>query len=309
MGTFLSGTAEQYAYVNGVMYAVPNTPSTQMLFYRRDLFTSAIYRRMYQEMHHQELSVPQTFEEFNRVAAFFTKAINPESPVDYGATLTFGSTGVAGSEYLSRLFGLQENLYQSDGEIRLNGPTGVRALEQLIEMKRFPTRSTAPGGPTRRPPSRRAMWPWAILYNNFTAPLLSHRSRVQDSIGYAMVPGGRPVIGGGALGVSRFSRQPERALDFIRWLSSEPVASACTLLGRRIPLQAVLRQLRNHQQLSLAQAGQKLLRRRQRPPHAPECTAPFDERRFMSIIGMAVKNAYSGVLTPQAAMDLCAKAV
>ena len=42
-----SGTAEQYAYVNGVMYAVPNTPSTQMLFYRRDLFTSAIYRRMY----------------------------------------------------------------------------------------------------------------------------------------------------------------------------------------------------------------------------------------------------------------------
>ena len=39
----------------------------------------------------------------------------------------------------------------------------------------------------------------------------------------------------------------------------------------------------------------------------PECTAPFDERRFMSIIGMAVKNAYSGVLTPQAAMDYAQK--
>ena len=39
----------------------------------------------------------------------------------------------------------------------------------------------------------------------------------------------------------------------------------------------------------------------------PECTAPFDERRFMSIIGMAVKNAYSGALSPQEAMDYAQK--
>ena len=38
-----------------------------------------------------------------------------------------------------------------------------------------------------------------------------------------------------------------------------------------------------------------------------DSATPFDERRFMSIIGMAVKNAYSGALPPQAAMDYAQK--
>lgn len=307
LGSFLSGTAEQYAYVNGVLYALPNTPSTQMLFYRRDLFTSAIYRRMFQELHHQELNVPQTFEEFNRIAEFFTKSINPESPVDYGATLTFGSTGVAGSEYLSRLFGLQENLYQSDGRICLNSPTGVRALEQLIEMKRFSDPQYCSWWTNTAATFAQGNVAMAILYNNFTAPLLSHHSRVQDSIGYAMVPGGRPVIGGGALGVSRFSRQPEQALSFIRWLSSEPVASACTLLGGVSPCKQSYDNyeiINNYPWLKLVKSCFGAARGRRMPP---ECNVPFDERRFMSIIGMAVKNAYSGALTPQAAMDYAQK--
>ena len=38
-----------------------------------------------------------------------------------------------------------------------------------------------------------------------------------------------------------------------------------------------------------------------------EASKPFDERRFMSIIGMAVKNAFSGALPPQKAMDYAQK--
>lgn len=300
---FLSGTAEQYAYVNGVLYALPNTPSTQMLFYRRDLFSSAIYRRMFQESHHRELRVPQTFEDFNQVASFFTKTLNPDSPVDYGATLTFGSTGVAGSEYLARLFGLQENLYQSDGQVRLNGAAEVRALEQLVEVRQYSDPQYCTWWTNTAATFAQGNVAMAILYNNFAAPLLGHRSRVRDNIGYAMVPGGRPVIGGGTLGVSRFSRQPEQALDFIRWLSSEPVASANTLLGGVSPCKQSYDNyeiINNYPWLKLVKNCFGAARGRRMPP---ECTVPFDERRFMSIIGMAVKNAYSGALPPQAAMD------
>ncbi len=34
---------------------------------------------------------------------------------------------------------------------------------------------------------------------------------------------------------------------------------------------------------------------------------PFDERRFLSIIGMAVKNAYSNVQSPTIALDQAQK--
>ena len=80
------------------VYALPSTPSVQLLYYRKDLFESPIYRRMYHETYRQELRPPQDFKEFNQIARFFTKACTPSSPVEYGATMTLGSTGVAGSE-------------------------------------------------------------------------------------------------------------------------------------------------------------------------------------------------------------------
>ncbi len=92
--------------INGHVYALPTSPSMQLLFYRKDLFNDPIYRRMYFEKYREELLPPDTFDKFNRIAAFFTKSLNPTSPVDYGATLTLGSTGVAGSEFLARFFQL-----------------------------------------------------------------------------------------------------------------------------------------------------------------------------------------------------------
>ncbi|NCB23817.1 MAG: extracellular solute-binding protein, partial [Deltaproteobacteria bacterium] len=46
---FLPGTPEQYSFINGSIYALPSTPSTQVLFYRKDLFQSPMHRRMFQE--------------------------------------------------------------------------------------------------------------------------------------------------------------------------------------------------------------------------------------------------------------------
>ena len=113
MNSFIPDLIERYSIVNGHIYCLPVTPSMQLLFYRKDLFESPIYKRMYWETYRKQLTVPNTFEDFNKIARFFTKAINPESPVDFGATLTLGSTGVASSEYLARLFSYQDNLYDN----------------------------------------------------------------------------------------------------------------------------------------------------------------------------------------------------
>lgn len=66
----------------------------------------------------------------------------------------------------------------------------------------------------------------AILYNNFARPLVDRHSKVLDNIGYAMIPGGRPVIGGGSLGVSRYSRQPQEAMDYVQHVFDEQFAQA-----------------------------------------------------------------------------------
>ena len=303
----LDYTTEKYSYAGGKLYALPSTPSTQLLFYRRDLFDNAMYRRMYQEQHKAELAVPTTFDEFNRVAAFFTKAVNPASPTAYGATLTLGSTGVAGGEYLARLLALQDNLYDETGRIALNTPRAVRALAQITELARFTNPQYCNWWTHTAFEFARGDVAMAILYYNFASGMLGHASRVADSIGCALPPGGNPVIGGGALGVSRYSAQPEQALRFIRWYLSEPIASASTLLGGISPCKLSYENyeiVNNFPWLKLAARSFAAARGNRIPP---SCYLPFDERRFMSIIGMAVKNAHSGAQNPQQAMDSAQK--
>lgn len=303
LSSFLSGVSPRCSHVGDTLYGLPHTPSTHVLFYRRDLFQSAINRRMFQEKYKCELTVPRTFEEFGRAAEFFTRSLNPDSPVKYGATMTLGSTGVAGSEYLARFFAMQDSLFDEDGSVRLNSPTGVRAMEQLLEIKACSSKRFCSWWTNTAETFAAGDVAMAILYNNFASPIVGHGSLVHDNIGYAMIPGGRPLIGGGTLCVSRYSRYPEAALRFIRWACSEPIASACTLLGSVSPCKATYDNydiINNYPWLRLA-SGSFTAARGSRIP--PGMDVPFDERRFMSILGVAVKNAYSGALTPQQAMD------
>lgn len=300
---FLNGTPERYAYTGGKLYALPNTPSAQMLYYRQDLFNNPMYKRMYRETHKRELRVPESFEEFNSIAAFFTRKYNPSSPVEYGATLTLGSTGVAGSEYLARLLSLQDHLYGSDGTIRLNDENAVKALRLLEGVKQYTNPAFCPWWTDTASAFSQGDVAMSILYNNFASPLLRHGSKVVGKIGCAMVPGGNPIIGGGALGVSRYSKQPEEALRFIRWICSEPVASASAMLGGVSPCKQSYYNyeiINNFPWLKLTKSCFDAARGRRMPS---EHEAPFDERRFISIIGIAVKNVYSGALQPQEAMD------
>ena len=302
LSDFLEGTPENYAIVHGDIYTLPSTPSVQMLFYRKDLFESPIYKRMYFEQFKTELRPPQTFAEFNRIAAFFTKRLNPASPVDYGATVTLGSTGVAGSEYLARLFARQENLFNEKREIRLDSQTALDSLRELIELKRF----TAPDYCSWWVNTARAFasgsYAMSILYSNYASGLLDHASRVVGNIGYAMVPGSNPLIGGGSLGVSRFSKHPKEALSFIKWMCSEPISSAAALLGSTSPCRLTYENyevINNFPWMNLAKKCFPLSKGERIPRDAG---IPFDERKFLSILGMAVKNAYSCVTSPEEAL-------
>ena len=305
--TFIDGTINQYSMVNGRVYALPSTPSVQLLYYRKDLFQNPIYRRMYYEQYKKELKPPATFDEFNRIAAFFTKSVTPTSPVDYGATLTLGSTGVAGSEFLARFFSCQENLYNEDYKVTLNSPNAVRSLEQLIQLKDYSNPEYCPWWTSTATAFAQGNVAMAILYSNYASDLLSHSSKVVGSIGYTVVPGGNPVIGGGSLGVARHTRQPESALSFIKWICSEPISSAGALLGGVSPCKKSYDNyeiINSFPWLNLAKDCFAIAHGRRTPEFF---NMPFDERRFLSIIGTAVKNAYSQAMSPKEALDYAQK--
>ena len=147
----------------------------------------------------------------------------------------------------------------------------------------------------------------AILYSNYASDLIREGSNISELIGCTLVPGHNPILGGASLGISRCSQHPHAALNFIKWLCSETVSSASTLLGGVSPCKAAYQNyelVESYPWLDLAGKSFSIAEGRRQPP---EDHSPFNERQFLNIIGLAVKNAYNGVQSPADALDWAQK--
>ena len=121
--------------------------------------------------------------------------------------------------------------------------------------------------------------------------------------------GNNPVLGGGSLGVSKYCKRPKDALSFIKWMCSEPLCSASALLGSTSPCRRTYDNyevLHNYPWLKLSRHCFPISKGNRLPA---ELSVPFDERKFLSILGLAVKNAYTGIVTPKRGSFRCPDAV
>jgi multiple sugar transport system substrate-binding protein len=299
---FVNGLSRQYFYVKDTLYGLPISPSAQVLFYRKDLFESTVLKRLYQETYRKPLAPPASFEEYNQIARFFTKSFNPQSPVDYGTTLTLGSTGVAGTEFLTRYFAKTRLLFDHAGKILLDSEDARCSLEELLEAKSYAKPRYCPWWTDAAKEFSEGNVAMTILYSNFASEIINRNSKVVNKIGHALVPGGSPIIGGGSLGVSRFSKHPELALSFIQWLGSEPISSATMFLGS---VSACKKSYENYEiidsypWLDLAKDCFALSANKRTPS---DDFSPFEERRFLGILGLEIKNAYNGAITSAEAL-------
>lgn len=304
---FIPGLIPKYSHVGDTLYALPETPNAQLLFYRKDLFENAALRRLYKEQYKRELVPPKDYESFNRIARFFTRKFNPTSPVTYGTTLTLGNSGVAATEYLTRYFSHTSDLFAPDGDILLEQPVGLAAMRELVEARLY---APAKHNDWWRETAREfAMGDTAmiVLFGNYASEMLNAGSRVTDKIGYAVVPGANPLLGGGTIGVCRNSRNPQEAMDFIRWVCSEEVTTAMTLLGSVSPCWKTYENyevLDTYPWLALSRDCISLSHTNRIPPNL--CTH-FDERRFLSVLGMATCNAISGTMGAEEALSFAAQ--
>ena len=303
VGTFVSGISSCYGEMSGHLYAFPETPSSQMLFYRQDLFSSSVMQRLYKETYRAELRPPETFEEYNRIASFFTRRLNPSSPVNFGSTLTLGNTGVAATEFLARYFSLTDHLFDPEDHILLTSEEAVRALELLVAVRQY------------APPTYCNWWrdtsrlfaqgdvAMTVLFSNYASEMLDRDSKVHTRIGYAMVPGRNPLLGGGSIGVCKYSHHKQEALNFIRWFCSEEVSSATTLMGSVSPCRKTYNNYQvidTYPWLSIA-VDSFAASHTHRWPSRME--GGFDERSFLSILGVNVMQAINGLLTPRQALE------
>lgn len=301
--TYIPSLADKYSVVKGKIYALPFSPSSQLLFYRKDLFDNVGIKRLYREKYKQELRIPQTFEEYNQIAAFFAEAEEYEIDVQAGTNLTLGNTGVASTEFLTRFFSHKSTLYDENGKIVLNDCVGIRSMEELLELQKY-----IPGKPAR-------WWTTAakefgngnvammINFSNYASEILGYHSKIIGNVGVAMVPGGNPIYGGGSLAVSKNSKYPEDALAFIKWITMEPLASGMAALGNTSPCIKTYDKYDIMKKFPWLEYAEKCFAVSQTKRLPEKDGRPFDEKKFVNIVGSAVKNVMSGICNIEEALN------
>lgn len=230
LNNFSLPTQQKFSLVNNVAYAMPFDASAQLLFYRKDLFEDPILKRMYYEKTGNELTVPTTFEEYDNVTQFFTEQ-HEEGQLSrpMGASTTLGSAGLIATEYLLRYYAKGGCLIGSHNIPRLEMPLAGEILEEYLKQLSITENIHNKWWSESVRQFEQGHLAMLIAYMNLFNDVA--HSNILPKTGFAPVPGSIPQLGGGVLGVSRYSQKSQYAEQFYRWLYSPMVMDHLILLG------------------------------------------------------------------------------
>lgn len=311
--SFLPGVTQAYAGLAGGLYALPYRLDTQLLFYRRDLFENRFLRRMYTEFSGGGgLRAPQTWREFNSIAEFFTRSRNPDSPTEHGIALTGQKPHGALCEFLPRLWAFGGEVLDARGRVALDGRNAAEALENYVEAMRY----ASPG-------SENNFWreqvrsfcsgqtAMAVVFSAPAAPMADRTlSEVVGRIGYGMVPGGCPLLGGWALAARKGTPRFEDACNCIVWAAGSGMSIPHALLGGAPACAAPYESSELKAAYPwLPKVIESLAVSRRRSVTMTATGGRLREWEFEEIVGGAAHRALIGELPPAEAVTLAADAL
>lgn len=230
-----NGIYRQYSVIEETPYAFPFDPSVQLFLYRKDLFHNALICRAYYEEYRENLSVPTTLEQYLRIARFFSQSVHPESPTQFGATTTYGSDATCASDFLPHYLGYG-NPPSHDVELfPINSPKMIEAMRQYKELQNYTCKQEWWRDSLYQFTTGKSAT--AIIYSNYASDIINPKfSNVIGQVGAAIIPGGHPLLGGGVIGVSRFSKKIQTCRQFFTWYYSSDIAATLIRLGATSPL-------------------------------------------------------------------------
>ena len=226
----------EYPAGSGKLYAVPAESDCIGFAYRKDLFEDPKNKEAFKAKYGKELAVPATWDDFQKVAEFFTK---PDGSL-YGAALFYSK------DYDGATMGFDQVLWSFGGQLSdasgkvdgvINSPEAVKALEFHVGLKKF-----CPPGAERYyfaeclGDFQKGKVAMAQSWFAFLPDLTNKEKNPHvDNTGYFMVPEGPKgrfiSLGGQGISLSSYSKKQDAAKKFLEWFSKEETQSKWAKLG------------------------------------------------------------------------------
>ncbi len=224
------------------IHVLPIIATTQILAYRKDIFTNPDIKAQFMHMYGFELSVPGTWSNFNTVAEFFYREKNPRSPFEYGtAASALEPIGLI-NEFLPRQWAFHGEIVDKWGNVVVDSEENVKALENLISTFEYIP-----------PDTETYFWdeifemllqgkiPMACGFASHYQPgKYSAEGRSYEKyLSIAQLPGYKPMMGGWALGINKYSEHIQESYEFIKWNLNDKIAISNMRLCGCVPVTTV----------------------------------------------------------------------
>jgi len=230
---FLPGCLKYFSEFEDRYYGLPFMYAPQILYYRKDLFENRVLGAEYARRYNSKLVPPRTWKEFDAIAEFFTNCGSSENRVKYGTSIPAAYKECLTPEIYMRLFAYGGRVYDKQMNVVFDSP---QTLKAYVNFKGA-FKSAKPDYKTATDVSvvsdfvsgETAM---LITYPSFITNTTDLRtvSMIGD-IGYSIIPGRTPILGGWSFGVNARSGKKDDALSFLKWTATEENGNYFTLLG------------------------------------------------------------------------------
>ncbi len=219
--------------VGGKVYGIPFYNYALGLIVRQDLFDDPAYKDAYQKKYGKPLAPPTILEDYVRIAQFFKEQSGGKI---YGAAMQPQRGYKVFEEWKNWLYAAGGNLLDEKGNVILDRPEAVRALELYIEMyKTAAPPNSLNWGFDEALRSMAAGEAATMMSYNWMLPTLNNPQGPAGNLAgkFALyeVPGGKAVLGAWHWAIPRNAPNKDASWRFISWVTSKQVEKQRVILG------------------------------------------------------------------------------
>lgn len=225
---------DSYSYYNNKMYALPFDVAAMILLYRDDIFNNQVIKRHFFEKTKKHTMLPKTFYEYNQVEKFFNENYYD---VFNASTVCYKSSITAGNEFIIRVG--HDNIVNSSGELNLEDESLRIALNYYKESIKFAKNKDNIFWDDVIKEYSKGSTIMAITYSNYIHTLRNFNEDLVYKTNYSPVPSNKTLIGGGVIGVSKYSNKDDLSYLFLETLYSDNISKLLIQLGATIPIKSI----------------------------------------------------------------------
>jgi len=229
---FLPDCLKYFSEFEDRYYGLPFMYAPQIFFYRKDFFESHSLRSKYEQLYNSKLVPPRTWQEFIAIAEFFTNNV-PSDIVKYGTSIPAAYKECMVPEIYMRLYSYGGRIFDQQFNVVFDSPQTLKTYVNFKSTLKF----AKPNYKTTTDISAVSDFingevAMLITYPSFITNIMDMRATsLIGDIGYSLIPGRTPILGGWSLGINSRSDKKDEALKFISWTATKDNANYFTLFG------------------------------------------------------------------------------